>query len=87
MFEWASWDSSNDLFLELCDTREDLENLSCEYLSLQRLYDSYHMDFDFLRHKIAKLEQTIIALDGVNSELRFQIDKLKNGSQGPEWRD
>lgn len=77
MFEWASWESSNDIFLELCETREDLEDMTCAYMSLQRLRESDVRDFVFLKLKIHKLEQKIIALDGVNSDLRSQIDNFE----------
>ena len=76
MFEWASWESSNDIFLELYAAWEDLEDITRSYEIEKLLRESYLKDKTFLQHKIHKLEQTIIALDGVNSELRSRIDKL-----------
>lgn len=77
MFEWASWESSNDLLLELCITRRHLRDATRSYRVEKIVCESYRKDIKFLQDKISKLERTNILLDGVNSELRSQIDKLK----------
>ena len=77
MFEWASWESSNDLSSELYAAWEDLADLGHDYEIEKELCGYYRRNNEFLQSKIRKLEQTVTKLDGINSELRSQIDTLE----------